>query len=252
MTPRCFRPLLSALTAAVLLAAPTALADWVGDIRLKNAPPPGAQGGPVELKGKMYGRKGLVRMDMELPPQQQAQMGNMSIIFNLQMRTGTMLMHKQKLATQRSLDELPMKLPGACTGLGQDFDACFKAQGYVKTGSEKVNGHPATIYEGNVPSQDGKQRRQKLWRPTDLAEVPYIRSQTFDATGRAETELDVLNIQVGPQPDSRFAIPPDYQQQPPSPASRMGNLKPEDLQGKSPEEIEKLIRERMGPKPKGK
>lgn len=219
MNPSSYRSRLSALTAAALLVAMPALADWSADIRLKTAPVPGQPASP-EMKGKMYGRKSLLRMDMEMPAEQAA-MGRMSMIFDWEKRTGTMLMHAQKLATQRSLDEMAVKLPGACTGKGKDFDACFKAQGYKKTGTEKVNGHPATIYEGNVPGQDGKPARQRVWRPTDLPEVPYVRSETYDTQGAVVTELDVLNVQVGPQPDSLFTVPSDYQQMAPPPAPMM-------------------------------
>lgn len=244
MTPRLRRPLLSTLTAAALLVAPAALADWAGEVRLRTATP--SSGQPPEQKGKVYGRKTVLRLDLEPAPQQQAS-GTTSFIIDLQRRMAVTLMHKQKLATHKDVSELPLKLPALCPGKGQDFDACFLSRGFKKTGSARVNGQLATVYEASVPGEDGRPRRQKLWRPTELPEVPYVRAQTFEPGGLVESELDVLDIKVGPQPDSRFTVPADYQQRGGfMPEARQKGLKPEDLQGKTPDEIEKLIKERMG------
>lgn len=243
MSPRPLRSLLPALTAAALLSAAPALADWTGDLRLKNAPP--GQDIPVEMKGKMYGRAGLLRMDVQMPAQQGG--GTLSIIFDWEKRTGTMLMHSRKLASQRSLDDMPVKLPGSCMGEGQDFDTCFRQQGYKKVGSAKVNGHSTTQYEGKLPGGDGKPQVQKLWRPTSLPEVPYVRTQTLDAAGRVATELDVLDIKVEKQPDALFTVPADYRMMPQqAPGALPGGFKPEDFQGKTPEQIQEMIHQRMG------
>ncbi|MFP2927311.1 hypothetical protein ACLESO_19355 [Pyxidicoccus sp. 3LG] len=242
MSPSPLRHRLSGLTAAALLVATPALADWSADATTKVAPQPG-QPPPPDIQGKLYGRKGMLRMDSQIPGQPTAP--GMSVLFDFEKRTGTMLMHAQKVATVRSLDDLPMRLPGSCTGKTQDYDACFKEQGYKKVGTEKVNGQATTVYEGTPPSVDGTPMRQKVWRPTGLPEVPYVRAQTFTAQG--VTEINLTNIQQGAQPDSRFAVPADYRKvDAPPPGAAPGGLKPEDLQGKTPEQLQELIRQRMG------
>ncbi|NTX02922.1 hypothetical protein HUA74_08055 [Myxococcus sp. CA051A] len=243
------RHTLSGVLAATLLLSTPALADWVGDLRVKSAPLPGQKGAPPETKGKMYGRPGMMRMDLapaEVP-------GGMSIIFDWDKRTGTTLFHSRKAATSRSLDDMSVKIPGTCVGKDQDFDACFKEQGFKKVGTEKVNGHPTVVYEGVPPGAEGSIQRQKVWRPTDLPEVAYVRSQTFDKQGKVQADIDVTNIQMGAQPASLFAVPAGYQELDAASAAPpiMGSFKPEDLQGKTPEQIQEMIRQRMqqGPPP---
>ncbi|WP_342376794.1 hypothetical protein NVS55_36250 [Myxococcus stipitatus] len=242
MNPFSIRRALPKVLAASLLVSMPALADWVGELRVKSAPVPG-QKAPSETKGKMYGRTGMLRMDLspaEVP-------GGMSIIFDWQKRTGTTLFHQKKAATVRSLDELPVKIPGECSGTGQDFDACFTAQGYKKTGSAKVNGHPTDIYEGVPPGAEGSIQKQKVWRPTDLPEVAYVRSHTYDMAGKLQSEIDVLNIQTGAQPATVFTVPADYDEL--DSAAGAGNVlqsfKPEDFKGKTPQQIQEMIRQRM-------
>jgi hypothetical protein len=259
MSPSSLRHRLSGLATAALLVASPALADWTADATTKVSAPPGqkaapGQKAPPEMKGRIYGRKGLLRMDSQVPAPPQGPAMNMSILFDFEKRTGTTLMHAQKVASVRNLDELPVKLPGSCTGKTQDYDACFLEQGYKKTGTETVNGHATTVYEGSPASVDGKPMRQKVWRPTDLPEVPYVRAQTFSADGQV-TELNLTHIQEGKQPDSLFTIPADYRKmEGPPMGAPMGGLKPEDFKGKTPEQIQELIRQRMGqgaPPPQG-
>lgn len=259
MSPSTLRHTLSGLAAAALLVASPALADWSADATTKVSAPSGqkappGQTAPPEMKGRIYGRKGLLRMDSQVPGPPQGPGMAMSILFDFEKRTGTTLMHARKIAAVRNLDEMAVKLPGSCVGKTQDYDACFVEQGYKKTGSEKVNGHPTTVYEGTPPGMDGKPLRQKVWRPTDLPEVPYVRAQTFSPEGQV-SEINLTNIQQGKQPDSLFTVPADYQKVEASPSGApMGGLKREDFQGKTPEQIQELIRQRMGqgaPPPQG-
>ncbi|MBJ6764974.1 hypothetical protein JGU66_29775 [Myxococcaceae bacterium JPH2] len=238
-----FRLGLSGLVASSLLLATPAFADWVGDLRVKSAPLPGQKGPAPETAGKMYGRMDKLRMDMDTPQIP----GGMTILFDWEKRTGVVLFHERKTAMVRNLDALPVQIPNTCIGKGQDLDACFTSQGYKKVGTEKVNGHPTIVYEGLPPGAEGSIKRQKVWRPTDLPEVAYVRSQTFDPQNALRAEIDVTNIQVGAQPDSRFSVPADYETQDamrPVPTS-MGAFKAEDLQGKTPEQIQEMIRQRM-------
>ncbi|MBU8896722.1 hypothetical protein DRW03_16785 [Corallococcus sp. H22C18031201] len=238
-----FRQGLSGFVASTLLLATPAFADWVGDLRVKSAPLPGQKGPAPETAGKMYGRADKLRMDMDTPQIP----GGMTILFDWEKRTGVILFHERKTAMVRNLDDLPVQIPSACIGKGQDLDACFTSQGYKKVGTEKVNGHPAVVYEGLPPGAEESMKRQKVWRPTDLPEVAYVRSQTFDPQNKLRAEINVTNIQVGAQPDSRFGIPEGYQTQDalrPVPTS-MSTFKAEDLQGKTPEQIQEMIRQRM-------
>ncbi|MCP3099788.1 hypothetical protein LZ198_13015 [Myxococcus sp. K15C18031901] len=244
MIPSRYRHGLSGLVASAVLVATPALADWVGDLRVKSAPAPEQKGKAPETKGKMYGRADKLRMDLDVPQVP----GGMSILFDWDKRTGTTLFHERKAATQRSLDELPVKIPGACTGKGQDYDTCFTSQGFKKVGSEKVNGHPTVVYEGVPPGAEDTIKRQRIWRPTDLPEVAYVRSLTYDLQNKLQAEIDVTNIQLGAQPDSRFTVPADYEELDaarPTAPPMMGTFKAEDLQGKSPEQIQELIRQRL-------
>jgi hypothetical protein len=249
MTSRFRRPLQSTLTAAALLVAPAALADWAGELRVRTSVPPAP-----EQKGKAYGRKSLMRLDLEPPEKGRAtSVDHTSLLLDLRKSTGLSVAHKQRVATAHELSELPVRVPGPCTDPRQDLDACLVARGYKKTGSARVNGQVTTLYEVSFPGADGKPWRQKVWRPTDLPEVPYVRVQTFDGAGLLRSGLDVLDIQVGPQPDSRFTVPADYQQRGGQiPSARLQGLKVEDLQGRSPKEAEKLFRDRLKvPKSRG-
>jgi hypothetical protein len=239
------RHALSSLVAAVVLVATPALADWEADALTKTFPQPGQKAPAQEMKTKMYGRAGVLRVDMEQSGGPAG--GAKSMIMDFEKRTGTMLLHAQKVAAQQSLDAMPMTTPGSCKGKVENIDTCLKEQGYKKVGSEKVNGHPTTVYEGTVPGASGTPQRQKIWRPTDLPEVLYVRTQLFNAQDQLTMEINVSNIRVGPQPDSRFAIPSDYRKMDtPSGHSTPGGLKPEDFQGKTPAQIQELIRQRMG------
>ncbi|WP_163864206.1 LolA family protein [Myxococcus eversor] len=235
---------LSGVLATTLLLSTPALADWVGDLRVKSAPLAGQKGAAPETKGKMFGRPGMLRMDLapaEVP-------GGMSIIFDWEKRTGTTLFHAKKAATSRSLDDMSVKIPGTCVGKTQDFDACFKEQGFKKVGTEKVNGHPTVVYEGVPPGAEGSIQRQKVWRPTDLPEVAYVRSQTFGKDGKVQADIEVTNIQMGAQAAALFAVPPGYEELDATSAAPpiMGSFKPEDFKGKTPEQIQEMIRQRMG------
>lgn len=239
------RHALSSLIAAVALVATPALADWEADATTTTVAAPGQQAPAREMKSKMYGRASVIRTDMEMPGR--PELGGRSMIMDFEKRTGTVLLHAQKAWTQQSLDAMSINTPGSCKGKVEEIEACFKALGYKKVGSEKVNGHPTTVYEGNIPGAGGTPQRQKLWRPTDLPEVLYVRSQVFNAQGQLALEINLSNIKVGPQPDSRFAVPADYRKMDvPAMGAAPGGLKPEDFQGKTPAQIQEMIRQRMG------
>jgi hypothetical protein len=224
-----------------LLASP-ALADWEADLKLK--PRAGTMGpGPArELQGKAHGRQSQLRMDLESPQ------GPMSMLINWEKHQLTLLLHSQKLAMQRDTGQ-DSDIPSCGT---KDIEACLTSQGFKKSGSETVNGHPCTVYEKNAASAKGTVNT-KIWRPTDLKEVPFVRSQSSDASGVTNL-INLTNVKVGAQPDSLFVAPADYRaMQAPgggAPGAQPGGaLNPADFKGKTPEQIREMIQKQMGEAP---
>lgn len=236
------RRALSGLVVASLLIASPALADWEADLQFK--PRAGSMGpGPArELQGKAHGRQSQLRMDVESPR------GPMSMLVNWEKHQLTLLVHSQKLAMQHDTGQ-DSDIPSCGT---KDIEACLTSQGFKKSGSETVNGHPCAVYEKDVTSAKGTVHT-KIWRPTDLKEVPFVRSQSSDASGVTNL-INLTNVKVGPQPDSLFVAPTDYRtMQAPVPGAQPGGaiapLNPADFQGKTPEQIRELIQKRMGEAP---
>jgi hypothetical protein len=236
------RRVLSGLFAAALLIASPALADWEADLQF--TPRAGSMGpGPArELKGKAHGRQSQLRMDLESPR------GPMSMLVNWEKHQMTLLLHSQKLAMQRDTGQ-DSDIPSC--GI-KDIEACLAAQGFKKSGSEKVNGHPCAVYEKDGVSGNGPVHT-KVWRPTDLKEVPFLRSQSSDASGITNL-VNLTNVKVGAQSDSLFVAPTDYRtMQAPSagtpgaqPRGAGAPLNPADFQGKTPEQIREMIQQHTG------
>jgi len=193
------RPVLFGVAAGSLLAASPALADWEADLHLKSmASSPGKA--VKDTKGKAYGRNELMRMDAETDN------GLMSTLIDRKARTVFALMHSQKMVMQMDMSRLEgVQLPSCDT---KDFKACFVRQGYKKTGSEKVNGHPTDIFEKDHTLKSGTVHF-KVWVPTDIKEALVVRSQSTDASG-ATSEMNLTNVKVKPQPDALFIVPTDY------------------------------------------
>lgn len=233
-----FQRVLSGVAAGALLVASPAFADWEADLQFK--PPASERGGLKEMKGTAHGRKGAMRMDMQTPQ------GPMSMLVDYQKRTATNLLHNQKMAMQVDLTRSGADVP-QCGD--KDVDGCLAAGGYKSTGTEKVNGHPCTVYEKTRTGHRGPEH-VKLWRPTDLAEVPFVRSQSTDASGKPLGQVDLTNVKIASQPASLFTVPAGYQQmQAPVPGQGprgAGAFKASDFQGKTPEQIRELIMKQQG------
>ncbi len=237
--------MLSGVAAGVLLAASPALADWQADVQFQTPATShyGKQGSLQEMKGKAYGRKGLMRMDVQTPA------GAMSMLLDQNKGTATNLMHERKLVVQADAAQAGVDLPNC---KGKSYAACLNAQGYKKVGSETVNGLPCTVYElARKEEEDGGKVR--VWLPTGLKEDVIVRSQRHDAEGKLTSQFDLTNVKVGPQPNSRFSVPKDYQPMQmsnmgaPATGARpgvMGTLRPEDFAGKTPEQIREMIEKR--------
>lgn len=236
---------LSGLSVASLLIASPALADWGADLQFKPRAGAMGPGQARELQGKAYGRQSQMRMDLDSPR------GPMSMLVNWEKHQTTLLLHSQKLAMQRDTGQ-DSDIPSCGT---KDIDACLTSQGFKKSGSETINGHPCSVYEKDVASANGT-LHTKVWRPTDLKEVPFVRSQSSDASGVTNL-LNLTNVKVGPQPDSLFVAPTDYRtMQAPTagapgahPGGAAAPMNPADFQGKTPEQIREMLQKRMGDAP---
>jgi hypothetical protein len=108
-----------------------------------------------------------------------------------------------RAATDMGKKPHPSDYPACGTS---DTEACFK--GATKIGTEKILGHECTVYEhiysGKTP------RRVKLWRPNDLSEVAFIKSQFFFGN-QLMGDTEITEIKMTPQADSYFTVPPGYE-----------------------------------------
>jgi hypothetical protein len=240
--------MLSGVAAGVLLAASPALADWQADVQFQTPATShyGKQGSLQQMKGKAYGRKGLMRMDVQTPA------GAMSMLLDQNKGTATNLMHERKLVVQADAGQAGVDLPNC---KGKSYATCLTTQGYKKVGSETVNGLPCTVYEleRKEEEEEGKAERVKVWLPTGLKEDVIVRSQRLDAEGKLTSQFDLTNVKVAPQPSSRFTVPKDYQPMQmsnvgaPATGARpgaLGNFRPEDFEGKTPEQIREMVEKR--------
>lgn len=237
------RHVLFGLSAGALLCATPALADWEADLQLKPQAGSMGPGAPQEMHGKAHGRQGALRMDVESPR------GPLSVLIDWDKHQLTMLMHPMKMMMQRDTAQ-SSDFP---TCGSKDTDACLVGQGFKKTGSETANGHPCAIYEKDTAGGKNGPVHTKIWRPTDLKEVPFVRNQASNASG-VVSSLDLTNVKIGPQAGSLFVAPADYKtMQVPTagpaganPSGAHPELNPADFQGKTPEQIREMIQQRMG------
>ena len=187
---------LSVILGLLFFALPSSgFADWSGTILIhsskeKQEIPPGK----VFYQGQKF------RMEMT------AQGRAMTIIVDPEHKTAEMLMPAQKLVL-----DVPASMADrtktfvTCANLG--VDECLKERGYKKTGSDTVDGHPCAVYEiQNV--QGANSDHQKIWRPTDLKEVPMIKAVITSKQDVVTTQ--VQNIQVAKLSASLFQVPADY------------------------------------------
>ncbi len=194
------RAVVSGVAVGVLLVASPAFADWEAEVRYK-AQGAATLGFSQGLSGRAFGSKAGLRMDF------QTKDGSVSYLFDWKKQKGATLVHASKSATQLDLRRGSTSVPD-CEG-AKDIDACLVGRGYQRKGTESANGHPCTVYERKATRPDDKEN-VKLWRPTDLAEVLFVRTQTFDARGKLISHLDLTNVKVAPQPASLFTVPADY------------------------------------------
>lgn len=194
------RAAVSGVVAGLLLVASPALADWEADVQFRS-PGAAALGGSVTPMGRAHGSKAGMRMDFETAQ------GRISHLLDWKNRKAVTLLHATKSAMMMDVDRAGASVPD-CDGV-KDVEQCLKARGYQQTGVEEANGHPCTVYERKATKKDDPEN-VKLWRPKDLPEVPFLRTQTFDAKGKLLSQVNLTNVKVAPQPASLFTVPSDY------------------------------------------
>ncbi len=232
-------PILAAVLTTLLLSH-TARADWQGDLHIKT-PPHGPNGKVLDMAGKIFGKAAAMRMDLDGP------IGKLSIISDWKQHKVWNLMHAQKIAMETNMDRVGVEIP-SCTN--SNIETCLTTEGFKKTGTEAVNGHPCAIYEKDR-SMGTTTNHIKLWHPTDLKEVPLLRSVSLDAHG-GSAQVDFTNVKVVSSLSAALFSPPqDYRQQsgytPRPPGVGRPGMPPGAIpaNGKmTPEQIQKL-REQM-------
>ena len=173
----------------------SASADWQGTMSISSS----AREGKT-TQGHIFGKPGISRADLS--------MGQHETSSIVDYRSGKVivLMHAQKALMETKLD--PAQHGISCTS--SDLLGCFKNLGYHKTGSESVNGHSCDTYEADLtPKATGKKIHQKIWYPTDLKEVPFLRTVSTHDDGKT-TSVNITDVKVGPVAASQFEAPSDY------------------------------------------
>ena len=183
------------LSMSLIILAPPAHADWQGEMQIKM------DKNPTKMAGKAYGKDGALRVDMDVE-----QGGKVSMISDYPHHKVYTLMHAQKMYATGDMNGMGAKMPSCST---KDIEGCLEKNGYKKTGSDSANGHPCDVYEKD-DKISGVKNHQKLWRPTDLKEVPFVRTESKSASDTLST-FDILNVKiVSALSSSLFSPPADY------------------------------------------
>ncbi|MGZ3709804.1 MAG: DUF4412 domain-containing protein, partial [Bdellovibrionota bacterium] len=176
----------------LFLSASAAFADWQGHWTF-------TQSGGQTIQGQIRMKRSKMRLDLKEPL-------DASTIIDTRTKQSYNLLHAQKLVMQLDFSQGMANAP-ICAA--EAVEECLSRQGFKKTGSETVDGHPCAIYEGEVAVGGAPKAHVKLWRPTDLKEVPMIR--TVIKSGQNQPiETRVSAIELKTFPESEFELPKDY------------------------------------------
>ena len=170
-----------------LAAVPVAQADWEGKMVSKV---PEGNGVPSNLSGEIRMKKDHLRLDMKSPI-------DMSFLADMKNKKAWTLIHGPKLIMTTNIEKFQAQSPMCTT---ENIDECLLKKGFKKIGSEKIDGHPCTIYEV---------KNTKLWRPEDLKEVPSLKTLVVQAPGKV-IETYITEVKMGKQDASLFEAPKDY------------------------------------------
>lgn len=195
---------------SLFLFPASALADWQGKMRINGT---GENPAPV---GEVYSRGADVRMDVTVR-------GQKTSTYVTAGPSGkdvkvVVLVHAAKLKIEEKFD--PSKHGVVCAPT--DAVGCLASQGFKKTGTDKVLGHPCDVYE-MTRKQGGKSIRQKVWHPTDLKDVTHLKTEVHD--GKRVVGTEVIELKPGSLPSSLFAVPSGYHAMPAGISNMMKGLK---------------------------
>ncbi len=199
MTPT-FR--LAALAALALCAARPARADWTGTMKMHTEPAEG----PGDQQGKISGKAGKLRMEME-----QGKMGKMAMVIDLKEQKMTMIM-----AARHSFMTMDMTQPMMgghsapihvrCETL--DVADCLTKQGFKKSGAETVNGTKSDKWEADRDEPQSGKVHETLWIPQGVKGFAMVKQVSKSAS--RTTTLDVLDFKETSLDDALFAAPADF------------------------------------------
>ncbi|MBC7693212.1 MAG: hypothetical protein H7222_15715 [Methylotenera sp.] len=167
-------------------------ADWEGSITTDAS---GSQ-----MSGQIHMKKDLIRADFKTPTA-------LSVIMNLTTAKAWVLLHMPHLALANDFSRYKNQVP-MCSAA--DVDGCLKQHGFTQKGKETYEGHLCIVYEGHLDRKNPK-TLTKLWRPTDLKEVPSLKTlvRTVDNKG---SSTYIRDVKVGAQDAKLFAVPADYRE----------------------------------------
>lgn len=161
-------------------------ADWEGQFKVKIT---GKKSMP-ESTGVVRMKKDRIRLDAKTP-------ADVTTLINLKTNQAWTLLNLQKIMMEVNLKTIAGHLPLCGT---KNIEECLKKQGFRKTGTETLQGHPCSLYET---------KNIKLWRPDQLKEVPALKTIVSSESGTTETEFS--NIKMSPQADPLFVAPKNFQ-----------------------------------------
>jgi hypothetical protein len=179
-----------AAAAAFFLATQPALADWSGAISVLMP------GHHAPLKARFSAKGTHLRYDWELVKR------NAASIVDLKAQKVVTLEPTHGAALLMPFD--PARHGIACAST--EFEACLKKGGYKVTGREKANGHPCKVYEADVDFGPKGKAHQKLWYPTDLRGIEFVRIVT-DYKDGGHGDAEVTDLQKATISAEQFEVP---------------------------------------------
>ena len=188
------------ILASLLFSFGAAHAGWEGELRNSG------KGIPREMQGRRVEIQGhRMRMETEVN-------GMGRSVFIVDWKTGKSM---TVLDANKMVLEMDLRSAAQTAGLSVPYcdatlgvEKCLKEQGFVKVGSEDVNGQACDIYENK-----GSDGTLKIWRPKNLGDLPAVRTVKLSASGKEEFRSDLLNVQPKNYDSKRFEVPSSYLKQ---------------------------------------
>jgi hypothetical protein len=184
---------LSIAAALAALCASSALADWEGDVTVRES------GAKSAVKGRAKGRDSEIRLDL-------TQRGHKySFLVDRHRLSHFTVNHDKKKAVFSKYSARKFGIP--C--IGDDAVACLKKYGFKDAGKEKIGSVACTVYEGKIKLKNGKSVEQKIWRPDLLADIPMLqwRTQTGPETWY---EITISSVRKTTLAANTFEVPEEY------------------------------------------